>query len=34
MVEITKVEEDHLIVKNHDNTEMKLVKEFVAKLVD
>jgi len=32
MVEITKVEEDFLIVKNHDNTEMKLKKEFVAKL--
>ncbi|XPV68029.1 MAG: preprotein translocase subunit YajC [Halarcobacter sp.] len=34
MVEITKVEDEYLIVKNHDNTEMKLVREFVAKLVD
>jgi preprotein translocase subunit YajC len=34
MVEITKVDEDNLIVKNHDNTEMKLVKEFVAKKLD
>jgi preprotein translocase subunit YajC len=32
MVEITKVEESFLIVKNHDNTEMKLAKEFVSKL--
>lgn len=34
MVEITKVEADYLIVKNHDNSEMKLKKEFVAKLQD
>ncbi len=34
MVEIIKVDEDHLIVRNHDNTEMKLVKEFVAKKLD
>ncbi len=34
MVEITKVNEDSLVVKNHDNTEMKLVKEFVAKKLD
>ncbi len=34
MVEIIKVEEDHLIVKNHDNTEMKLVRDFVAKHLD
>ena len=32
MVEITKVEENFFVVKNHDNTEMKLVKEFVSKL--
>lgn len=32
MVEITKVEESFLIVKNHDNTEMKLAREFVSKL--
>ncbi len=34
MVEIIKVEETFLIVKNHDNTEMKLMKEFVSKLLD
>lgn len=34
MVEITKVEEDHVVVKNHDNTEMKLVKEFVSKILE
>ncbi|RXJ99156.1 preprotein translocase subunit YajC [Arcobacter sp. CECT 8986] len=34
MVEITKVEETYLVVKNHDNTEMKLMKDFVAKLLD
>lgn len=34
MVEITKVDEAFLIVKNHDNTEMKLKKEFVSKLQD
>ncbi|NVJ52823.1 preprotein translocase subunit YajC [Arcobacter sp. CECT 8983] len=32
MVEITKVEENFLIVKNHDDSQMKLAKEFVAKL--
>ncbi|AXX91458.1 preprotein translocase subunit YajC [Malaciobacter molluscorum LMG 25693] len=34
MVEIIKVEETYLVVKNHDNTEMKLMKDFVAKLLD
>ena len=34
MVEIIKVEEDFLIVKNHDDTEMKLSREFIAKLID
>jgi preprotein translocase subunit YajC len=34
MVEITKVDEDNLVVKNPDNSEMKLVKEFVAKKLD
>jgi len=34
MVEITKVEEQNLIVKNHDGTQMKLAKEFVAKKLD
>ncbi len=34
IVEILKIEEEHLVIKNHDNTEMKLVKEFVSKLLD
>ncbi len=34
IVEITRVDEDSLVVKNHDNTEMKLVKEFVSKKLD
>jgi len=34
MVEIIKVEEDFLIVKNHDDTEMKLSREFIARLID
>ena len=34
MVEIIKVEEEFLIVKNHDNTEMKLSREFIARLID
>lgn len=34
IVEITKVEEDSLTVKNVDGSEMKLVKEFVSKLLD
>ncbi|QKF81065.1 preprotein translocase subunit YajC [Halarcobacter ebronensis] len=34
MVEITKVEDEFLLVKNHDGSEMKLAKEFVAKLLD
>lgn len=34
MVEIIKVEDDFLIVKNHDNSEMKLVRDFVAKKND
>ncbi len=33
MVEISKVEEDHLLVKNHDGSEMKLVREFVSRVV-
>jgi len=32
MVEITKVEDGFFVVKNHDNSEMKLAKEFVSKL--
>ncbi len=34
MVEIVKVEEEYLLVKNHDNSEMKLSKLFVSKLSD
>ena len=34
MVEITKVEDTYFVVKNSDGTEMKLIKEFVAKLLD
>ncbi len=34
MVEVTKVEEDHLVVKNNDGSEMKLIKEFVSKLLE
>lgn len=34
MVEIVKVEEDCFVVKNSDNSELKLAKEFVAKKVD
>jgi len=34
MVEIIKVEEEYLIVKNHGDSEMKLAREFVAKLLD
>lgn len=34
IVEITKVEEDHFVVKNSDGGEMKLIREFVAKLLE
>lgn len=34
IVEITKLEDTYLIVKNHDNSEMKLVNEFVSKLFE
>lgn len=34
IVEITKVEEESLTVKNVDGSEMKLAREFVAKLMD
>lgn len=34
IVEITKVEEDHFTVKNSDGGEMKLIREFVAKLLE
>ncbi len=34
IVEIVKVEDDFFSVKNADNSEMKLVKEFVSKKFD
>jgi len=34
MVEVVKVEETHFVVKNSDNSEMKLVKEFAARLLE
>jgi preprotein translocase subunit YajC len=34
IVEITKVEDDFLKVKNIDGSEMKLSKEYVAKKID
>lgn len=33
MVEVIKVEETYFVVKNSDNSEMKLAKEFVARLL-
>ncbi len=34
MVGVVKVEETYFLVKNNDGSEMKLVKEFVAKLLE
>jgi preprotein translocase subunit YajC len=34
MVEIIKVEDDYFVVKNNDGSELKLIREFVAKLLD
>ncbi|MFX4280842.1 preprotein translocase subunit YajC [Aliarcobacter butzleri] len=34
MVEVVKVEDTYFLVKNNDGSEMKLVKEFVAKLLE
>ena len=34
VVEIVKVTQEHLIVKNVDGSEMKLVKEYIASLVE
>lgn len=34
IVEVTKVEETYFLVKNSDGSEMKLIKEFVAKLLE
>ncbi|WP_198305427.1 preprotein translocase subunit YajC [Arcobacter vandammei] len=33
MVEVVKVEETYFLIKNSDNSEMRLAKEFVARLV-
>ncbi|HJE03586.1 preprotein translocase subunit YajC [Aliarcobacter thereius] len=33
MVEVVKVEENYFLVKNSDNSEMKLAKEFVARQI-
>ena len=33
MFEVVKVEETYFLIKNSDNSEMKLAKEFVARLV-
>ncbi|AXX94224.1 MULTISPECIES: preprotein translocase subunit YajC [Arcobacter] len=34
IVEVVKVEDTYFLVKNSDGTEMKLIKEFVAKLLE
>ena len=34
MVEVLKVEEEHFVVKSSENSELKLVKDFVAKKLD
>ena len=34
IVEVVKVEDTYFVVKNSDGTEMKLIKEFVAKLLE
>ncbi|MBL3520536.1 preprotein translocase subunit YajC [Aliarcobacter lanthieri] len=34
MVEVVKVEETYFVVKNSDGSEMKLVKEFAARLLE
>ena len=34
IVEVTKVEDTYFVVKNSDGSEMKLIKEFVAKLLE
>ena len=33
MVEVVKVEDAFFVVKNSDSSEMKLAKEFVARLI-
>lgn len=34
MVEVVKVEETYFVVKNSDGSEMRLAKEFVARLLE
>ena len=34
IVEVSKVEDTYFVVKNSDGSEMKLIKEFVAKLLE
>ena len=34
IVEVVKVEDTYFLVKNSDGSEMKLIKEFVAKLLE
>jgi len=34
MVEVLKVEDTYFVVKNNDGSEMKLVKEFAARLLE
>ena len=34
IVEVVKVEDTYFLVKNSDGTEIKLIKEFVAKLLE
>jgi preprotein translocase subunit YajC len=34
IVEVAKVEDTYFLVKNSDGSEMKLIKEFVAKLLE
>ena len=34
IVEVVKADEDHFTVKNSDGTEMKLIKEFVSRLLE
>ena len=34
IVEISKMEDNYFVVKNHDKSEMKLAKDFVSQLVN
>ena len=34
IIEVSKIEDTYFVVKNSDGSEMKLVKEFVAKLLE